>query len=1129
MLMELDNLHVKGRLDRLAELINLAVLSWGQVKNCPIRPKLRFGSSQRQNCWLNEFALFLINNFFVFKFVMGKCCKLDCLERRLSLFFSVYARFVSRHPWPFIVFPLLLNVALSIGLLYMNEITDATYLYTPTNARSKYEREVIHQKWPLLDGNYVAGHAITSLRECQSIVSARDGGNILRAEYAEAVNRLNLYIISHVHVRYRNRTWNYMDLCLHWEDSCFTNPQLGLISTVYQNRGRTMFNLTYPITRLDSQPIYLGSSLGGVMTNEFGHIETAKAWMLIYQLQFYPDNTSYVSGLWEKEFQRALLTYNDPLIHITAFHSQTLDDELERNADHLTPRFALCFLILLIFAIFCTLCFIDGTAYIDWGQSKPILALVGVISAGIGVSSAVGMMNLCGMIYTQIVAVMPFLIVSVRLDNTFLMISAIRLTSRNLPVEERMGQAMSEAAVSITITVLTDVFSFALGILTNIPAVQIFCAYTTAAIMTTFFNQLTIMMAVLVLTLRMEKNNLNCLFVCLETKTYKKDNPKSQNFFTRMFTLGSKVEGNASAARTTEPERGLIQVIFEDWYAPILMHPVMRTVVLVWFVLYLGLSVWFCSNVREGLEPVNLLVSDSYAIPHYRALEKYFWKYGTEVQVVVNNPSDLSNAAERRRIADVVRAFAESPHGMGLESVQFWLFEFERFLLNGVKRRNIDFLTPNEFYESLHDFLMRSTYDRFRLDVLWDEDGTRNQGMNRIKSYRFYIGVKDFTNSVKQTQAVQKLRAVADHFPDYNITTFNPIWLFVDQYQEILPNVLQEVIAGISVMVLIALLMIPHPCCSFWVAITIASIDIGVVGLMTVWGINLDTVSMITIIMSIGFSVDFSAHIAHAFVVSDCKSPTQRAKRAVSRMAWPVIQGGVSTILGVVVLSNLDSYMVLAFFKTVLLVIMLGMLHAIVFLPVLLSLFVHNGSSICCARKTNANNNINSNNSASKPSHIPQSVSLNVQPLQQSTMKQHHRQSLAKHRQKTTTPLHHLQPASMQLRAEHEYESIHHHHHQYAINWKVPNLYAPGPLAHCQSTTSVNANNKASEILLRPRVANYIPDPTNTTDYGTLTSSSAGSSPAWIDWTPRAGRMARMQPTEIATVEPLNLSLKTTR
>ncbi|XP_003380651.1 conserved hypothetical protein [Trichinella spiralis] len=151
--MELDNLHVKGRLDRLAEQINLAVLSCGQVKNCPTRLKLRFGSSRHQSSQIRH----------------GKVLQAGLLGTSAD-----------RHPWPFIVFPLLLNVALSIGLLYMNEITDATYLYTPTNARSKYEREVIHQKWPLLDGNYVAGHTITSLRECQSIVSARDGGNILR-------------------------------------------------------------------------------------------------------------------------------------------------------------------------------------------------------------------------------------------------------------------------------------------------------------------------------------------------------------------------------------------------------------------------------------------------------------------------------------------------------------------------------------------------------------------------------------------------------------------------------------------------------------------------------------------------------------------------------------------------------------------------------------------------------------------------------------------------------------------------------------------------------------------------------------------------------------------------------------
>lgn len=37
-------------------------------------------------------------------------------------------------------------------------------------------------------------------------------------------------------------------------------------------------------------------------------------------------------------------------------------------------------------------------------------------------------------------------------------------------------------------------------------------------------------------------------------------------------------------------------------------------------------------------------------------------------------------------------------------------------------------------------------------------------------------------------------------------------------------------------MVVIAVLLIPQPMCALWVALAIGSIDVGVIGYMTLWG-----------------------------------------------------------------------------------------------------------------------------------------------------------------------------------------------------------------------------------------------------------------------------------------------------
>lgn len=58
------------------------------------------------------------------------------------------------------------------------------------------------------------------------------------------------------------------------------------------------------------------------------------------------------------------------------------------------------------------------------------------------------------------------------------MLAAWRRTSIKKSVPERMGEMLSEAAVSITITSVTDIVSFWIGIMSPFPSVQIFCIYS---------------------------------------------------------------------------------------------------------------------------------------------------------------------------------------------------------------------------------------------------------------------------------------------------------------------------------------------------------------------------------------------------------------------------------------------------------------------------------------------------------------------------------------------------------------------------------------------------------------------------------------------------------------------------
>ena len=61
---------------------------------------------------------------------------------------------------------------------------------------------------------------------------------------------------------------------------------------------------------------------------------------------------------------------------------------------------------------------------------------------------------------------------------------------------------------------------------------------------------------------------------------------------------------------------------------------------------------------------------------------------------------------------------------------------------------------------------------------------------------------------------------------------------------------------------------------------------------MYIWGVSLNSISMINLVMAIGFAVDYSAHLAHAFVFSRETSPEGKVIQALGTVGASVFMGG---------------------------------------------------------------------------------------------------------------------------------------------------------------------------------------------------------------------------------------------
>merc|ERR1712013_529537 len=116
--------------------------------------------------------------------------------------------------------------------------------------------------------------------------------------------------------------------------------------------------------------------------------------------------------------------------------------------------------------------------------------------------------------------------------------------------------------------------------------------------------------------------------------------------------------------------------------------------------------------------------------------------------------------------------------------------------------------------------------------------------------------------------------------------------------------------------------------------------------------------TMINIVISVGFSVDNAAHFCHSFMnapiasngeqicvgAGDVREHTRANERlarvlyALNAVGMPILLGDLSTILALLPLATAQSEIFISFWKCISLVMVFGVCHAVLFLPVVLSM-----------------------------------------------------------------------------------------------------------------------------------------------------------------------------------------------